>query len=85
MRSDSSDLARALWAATADTITSAPVPFLAVHMAAAVAAPPRCRFRPCIDLRGGAVVQIVGGTLRDEASGAVWVAFDSGVRRRKRR
>ena len=26
-------------------------------------------FRPCIDLRGGAVVQIVGATLRDEPSG----------------
>ena len=30
----------------------------------------RCRFRPCIDLRGGRVVQIVGGTLRDEAAAA---------------
>lgn len=26
-------------------------------------------FRPCIDLRGGRVVQIVGGTLRDDGSG----------------
>ena len=29
-----------------------------------------CRFRPCIDLRSGAVVQIVGGTLRDAAGAA---------------
>jgi len=36
----------------------------------ASASPPRrCRFRPCIDLRGGAVVQIVGGTLRDSTDG----------------
>src|SRR5436190_21691920 len=29
------------------------------------------RFRPCIDLRGGRVVQIVGASLRDDASGIV--------------
>ncbi|MCX6044202.1 MAG: phosphoribosylformimino-5-aminoimidazole carboxamide ribotide isomerase [Chloroflexi bacterium] len=29
------------------------------------------RFRPCIDLRGGRVVQIVGGSLRDDAAGTV--------------
>ncbi|HEU5012068.1 MAG TPA: HisA/HisF-related TIM barrel protein, partial [Roseiflexaceae bacterium] len=29
------------------------------------------RFRPCIDLRNGRVVQIVGGTLRDDAAGVV--------------
>ena len=27
-----------------------------------------CRFRPCIDLHGGKVKQIVGGTLRDDGS-----------------
>ncbi len=27
-----------------------------------------CRFRPCIDLHGGMVKQIVGGTLRDDGS-----------------
>ncbi len=27
-----------------------------------------CRFRPCIDLHGGAVKQIVGGSLRDDGS-----------------
>ncbi|MFM8358087.1 MAG: phosphoribosylformimino-5-aminoimidazole carboxamide ribotide isomerase, partial [Verrucomicrobiota bacterium] len=26
-------------------------------------------FRPCIDLRGGKVVQIVGGSLRDDGQG----------------
>jgi phosphoribosylformimino-5-aminoimidazole carboxamide ribotide isomerase len=42
------------------------------------AAPPRTRFRPCIDLRGGKVVQIVGGTLRDDAPpGAVTVNHES--------
>ena len=30
-----------------------------------------CLFRPCIDLRGGSVVQIVGGTLRDSASSSI--------------
>jgi phosphoribosylformimino-5-aminoimidazole carboxamide ribotide isomerase len=29
------------------------------------------RFRPCIDLRNGRVVQIVGGTLRDDAVGVL--------------
>jgi phosphoribosylformimino-5-aminoimidazole carboxamide ribotide isomerase len=29
------------------------------------------RFRPCIDLRGGKVVQIVGGSLRDDGAGVV--------------
>jgi len=29
------------------------------------------RFRPCIDLRGGRVVQIVGGSLRDDVTGVV--------------
>jgi phosphoribosylformimino-5-aminoimidazole carboxamide ribotide isomerase len=29
------------------------------------------RFRPCIDLRGGRVVQIVGGSLRDDGAGTV--------------
>ena len=28
-----------------------------------------CRFRPCIDLHGGVVKQIVGGSLRDDGSG----------------
>ena len=28
-----------------------------------------CRFRPCIDLHGGQVKQIVGGSLRDEGAG----------------
>lgn len=28
-----------------------------------------CRFRPCIDLHGGKVKQIVGGSLRDDGSG----------------
>jgi phosphoribosylformimino-5-aminoimidazole carboxamide ribotide isomerase len=33
------------------------------------------RFRPCIDLKDGRVVQIVGGTLRDDAPGAAIVNF----------
>lgn len=35
------------------------------------------RFRPCIDLRGGKVVQIVGGTLRDGAGGTTVTNFES--------
>ena len=35
------------------------------------------RFRPCIDLRGGHVVQIVGGTLRDGDEAGVQVNFTS--------
>lgn len=34
-------------------------------------------FRPCIDLRGGKVVQIVGGTLNDSAASAVRTNFVS--------
>ncbi|HTJ01077.1 MAG TPA: phosphoribosylformimino-5-aminoimidazole carboxamide ribotide isomerase [Dongiaceae bacterium] len=34
-------------------------------------------FRPCIDLRGGKVVQIVGGTLNDSAAAAVRTNFIS--------
>ncbi len=35
------------------------------------------KFRPCIDLRNGRVVQIVGGTLRDNDPGAALVNFES--------
>ncbi|NLF31100.1 MAG: phosphoribosylformimino-5-aminoimidazole carboxamide ribotide isomerase [Planctomycetes bacterium] len=35
------------------------------------------RFRPCIDLRGGRVVQIVGGTLRDGDDGAAVTNFQT--------
>jgi len=35
------------------------------------------RFRPCIDLRGGAVVQTVGGTLADHDEAAAEVNFTS--------
>ncbi len=35
------------------------------------------RFRPCIDLRGGKVVQIVGGTLGDAPDAAVITNFES--------
>ncbi len=35
------------------------------------------RFRPCIDLRNGNVVQIVGGTLKDDDSAAVATNFTS--------
>ena len=47
--------------------------------ATSASAPPRCRFRPCIDLRGGAVVQIVGGTLRDEASAGAGAGAGAGA------
>ena len=29
-------------------------------------------FRPCIDIHNGKVKQIVGGSLRDEGSQAIW-------------
>lgn len=35
------------------------------------------RFRPCIDLRGGRVVQIVGGTLNDDAPDQVVTNFET--------
>jgi phosphoribosylformimino-5-aminoimidazole carboxamide ribotide isomerase len=35
------------------------------------------RFRPCIDLRNGRVVQIVGGTLDDDQHGSTKVNFES--------
>jgi phosphoribosylformimino-5-aminoimidazole carboxamide ribotide isomerase len=35
------------------------------------------KFRPCIDLRGGKVVQIVGGTLADEAPDSVATNFQT--------
>ncbi len=36
------------------------------------------KFRPCIDLRNGRVVQIVGGTLSDNDSGKTKVNFETG-------
>lgn len=35
------------------------------------------RFRPCIDLKNGRVVQIVGGTLRDDDQGQTQTNFES--------
>lgn len=35
------------------------------------------RFRPCIDLHNGKIVQIVGGSLNDEAAGHTEVNFES--------
>ncbi|MBN2712087.1 MAG: phosphoribosylformimino-5-aminoimidazole carboxamide ribotide isomerase [Planctomycetes bacterium] len=35
------------------------------------------RFRPCIDLRNGRVVQIVGGTLKDNEDGSTVTNFES--------
>ena len=35
------------------------------------------RFRPCIDLRDGRVVQIVGGSLRDHSTESPKINFDT--------
>lgn len=49
--------------------------WLACAMAAAASAR-KFAFRPCIDLHGGKVKQIVGSSLRDEASGTAGAAAD---------
>lgn len=44
--------------------------YLGEIMAASATAHPLFEFRPCIDLHGGKVKQIVGSSLKDAAGGA---------------